>query len=336
MFGEVFRPVQPDLQAAQAIYRDRLSDIQGELSIVGAEAATHRGKWLRPGLFLLAVAALDRPTERHHKVAAAVELLHTASLVHDDIRDGASVRRHRPTINARFGTKQAVLFGDLLVSLAFQLVSLSHYPEAYAALSTIMEALTTGEALQDKLSRSPDEITEENALEAARRKTAVFPAEICALAARVAGMSKAREDELHRFGLEFGMAFQILDDVLDVVGREEAAGKTLRTDLIECRPGLPLALALNRSRKAAMELLPPRNEDDLNALTELMLSTGALQRALGHAGARLNAARRHLDRAALGESDAARSLYELIDLMVRHSDKLRPHTESEHMAEETI
>ena len=336
MFGEVFRPVQSDLRAAQAIYRDRLGDIRGELSLAGAEVATHRGKWLRPGLFLLTVAALDRPTERHHNLAAAVELLHTASLVHDDIRDGASIRRHRPTINAQFGTKQAVLFGDLLVSLAFELISLSDYPHAYMTLSTIMWALTTGEALQDRLSRIAGEITEEDALEAARRKTAVFPAEVCSLAARCAGASESKSKELHHFGLEFGMAFQILDDVLDVVGREEAAGKTLRTDLIECRPGLPLALTLNRSRQAALALLPPQNEEDLRALTALMLRTGALQRALTHAGARLKAARRYLGRAKLGQSDSAHAIYGLIDLMAKQDEALRPRTESQHVAEEAI
>jgi octaprenyl-diphosphate synthase len=295
MLDRAFQPVAKELGDAQKLLlRADLPKVR-EFEEMGAEVSCRPGKWMRPGLFLLSVKAVTPPRKAHIAVAAALEMTHNASLLHDDVLDHAVMRRHRPSPNVRWGSRMAVLFGDVLLAKAFRLVAETDFPEAYPALARIVKSLCTGEGMQESLSRIPQQVTEQGALSVARHKTANFVAEVCRLgfaAGDKAGSSQAMSD----YGLHLGLAYQIMDDVLDVVGEESGEGKTLRTDLLLGRPTLVLAILLRRAPEAA-RLAPAPDARAADELARLMVRTGALTMALDRAGAHLDEARRALDRA---------------------------------------
>jgi len=270
MFDRAFQPIAGELMQAQEIFRaaqsgDGLVEPDGAagadgrrkglpvLEEIAAEVAGRPGKWMRPGLFLLAARAAspDGPPRKRLLIAAAVEMIQNASLLHDDVLDGAALRRRRPTPNARWGNWAAVLYGDHLIATAFRIVAEAQMPQVYPALAGILSSLCTGEFLQEELGRPPLRVTPQDALAVSARKTASFVAEVCALGFACAdGQPPAAAEALRQYGTHLGLAYQIVDDVVDVVGQEEQEGKTLRTDLLLGRPTLALAYALQAAPEA--------------------------------------------------------------------------------------
>jgi geranylgeranyl pyrophosphate synthase len=230
------------LPVRMAQIEDRLAEVSGGYGPrLGEEAEatlTAGGKRMRPLLVLM--AAGEGAGERAVRVASAVEMVHMATLVHDDVLDGAPVRRGRPTVVARSGRDRAVGVGDLLFSRAFAELAVDGGEAEVAELSSASVALALGELAQrhDTFDTS---ITEERYLERCSLKTARLFESACRLGRISSGRSGM--EELASFGREIGLAFQLLDDVLDVTGPPERTGKARGTDLLDGTVTLPLILA---------------------------------------------------------------------------------------------
>ncbi len=209
------------------------------------------GKRLRPMLLLLAAGALAEHAGKGsgpdaHQLAAVVEFIHTATLLHDDVVDGSDLRRGRSTANAVWGNAASVLVGDFLYSRSFQLMVELDRPEVMRILADTTNTIAEGEVLQLLHVRNPD--TDEAAyLRVIERKTAVLFAAATRLGALLAGADAATCDAMHRYGLALGHAFQIADDVLDYASDAATMGKNLGDDLAEGKLTLPLIHAMQHA-----------------------------------------------------------------------------------------
>ena len=241
------------------------------------------GKRLRPLLVILAAGprAADRP--ELIAAAAAVELIHSATLVHDDVLDGASLRRGVPTVWAQGGRALAIATGDLLFSRAFSELTAAGSLEAVQALSRATSALAEGELLQRQDAWNPAVAIDRYLLRCELKTARLFEAS-CQLGALAAQAPAAQVAALGAFGRGIGIAFQLLDDVLDVAGPPELTGKHRGTDLLDGTVTLPLILARERDRSlAAVDLRAIRTAEQAEALCDRIAATGALEAAQARA-----------------------------------------------------
>ncbi len=275
-------PVTAVMDAASAWLPARMAEVESRLAELSggygprlgeeAEATlTAGGKRMRPLLVLM--AAGDGVGDRAVRVATAVEMVHMATLVHDDVLDGAPVRRGRPTVVARSGRDRAVGVGDLLFSRAFAELAVDGGEAEVAELSSASVALALGELAQrhDAFDTS---ITEERYLERCSLKTARLFESAC----RLGRISSGRPgiEELASFGREIGLAFQLLDDVLDVTGPPERTGKARGTDLLDGTVTLPLILARRLDPGLGEAELRGLDQDAAEALCDRIAATPAL------------------------------------------------------------
>jgi geranylgeranyl pyrophosphate synthase len=253
----------------------------------GLELARHAGgtlfaggKRLRPMLVFLCAGGGD---DRLVAAAASVELLHMATLVHDDVLDRAALRRGRPTVFADGGRTAATATGDLLFSRAFAELASTGDPDAVRALSVASSALAQGELMQRADAWRID-VTPERYLERCRLKTASLFEASCRLGA-LFGDRPASPHAVGRFGEQIGLAFQMLDDVLDVSGPQERTGKPRGTDLLDGTVTLPLILA-RRTDPGLDGLVPGLRPGEAESICDRIVATGALdqarEQALGH------------------------------------------------------
>jgi octaprenyl-diphosphate synthase len=235
----MYGPIAHDLQAVERIYEDTIASPRPAISRLLERLSHYRGKRLRPTLLLLTARACGRMTPAHHVLGAVVEMVHTATLVHDDVLDEADVRRHVPTVNAGWGNKAAILLGDYLFTHAFHLTSTIGEARACELIGEATNRVCEGE-LHQTLQRGNLDLTETEYFEIIDGKTAALTACCCRLGALYAGVDAETVDRLANFGRLLGLAFQVADDLLDLVGREDTAGKTLGTDLEQQKLTLPL------------------------------------------------------------------------------------------------
>jgi geranylgeranyl pyrophosphate synthase len=225
--------------------RMREAVMGGEDSTAQLLAASLRqgGKRIRPVLALLAAEASGLPTQRAVDAAAAVELIHTASLLHDDVVDDAFTRRGQPTLHSLWGNKLAVLGGDFILAQALRLLLGTGNLRLLTSMVATVAAMGEGEIMQ--IFHLYDvETTEEEYFDRIRRKTAVLMACSCEMGAELAGAPPALTDALRTYGLAVGMAFQVVDDLLDYVGDQAAVGKPVASDLRSGNLTLPVIHAL--------------------------------------------------------------------------------------------
>ena len=248
-----------------------------ELGRHAAGTLTAGGKRLRPMLVFLCGGAGDGALTA---AAAAVELLHMATLVHDDVLDQAALRRGRPTVFARGGRATATATGDLLFSRAFAELASTGSREAVSALSEASSSLARGELIQ-RADAWSDSVTPERYLERCELKTASLFAAACRLGAVLGDAGRGQAEPLAGFGACIGLAFQILDDVLDVSGPSERTGKHRGTDLLDGTVTLPLILARRRDPAlAAMDLCELVSEPaQAEAVCDRIAVSGALSEA---------------------------------------------------------
>jgi len=235
----LYAPVAAELEAVEEILRRELRSRYPFVDALVQHGIRLGGKRMRPALLLLAGQACGPLTDDHLLLAAVVEMIHTATLVHDDVLDEAALRRHVPTVNARFDNEASVLLGDYLFSHAFYLASTVGSTLACQHIGRSTNIVCQGELLQIA-SRGNFRLTEMQYLRIIDGKTAELCACSCLLGASYAGGDEARQRSLRRFGRRLGMAFQIVDDLLDLTGDENETGKTLGSDLEKQKMTLPL------------------------------------------------------------------------------------------------
>lgn len=262
----------------------------------------YRGKMLRPTMVFLCGQAFGPVGERHVIVAATCEMIHMATLVHDDVLDEAEVRRKGHTVNHLRGNEVAVMLGDYLISNAFHLCSRAGDPALNLRLGEVTNTLCEGELVQ--LSHREDlSLDERTYFEIVRRKTAVLIGACCELGAQLSGAPADAVAALRRFGEGIGVAFQIQDDLLDLEGRQDVVGKSLGRDLEKGKLTLPviihLAQASGEVRERTIEAI--RARDGAALLAELTAS-GSLAAARSRAVELVAAARTELRHVPAGPS----------------------------------
>ncbi|MBW8809624.1 polyprenyl synthetase family protein [Lysobacter capsici] len=264
-----------DMAAVDALIRRRLASDVVLINQVAEYIVGAGGKRLRPMLLLLAAGALNHRGPDAHQLAAVVEFIHTATLLHDDVVDESDLRRGRKTANAVWGNAASVLVGDFLYSRSFQLMVELDRLEVMKILADTTNAIAEGEVLQLLHVRNPD--TDEAAyLRVIERKTAVLFAAATRLGAVLAGADAQVQQRLHDYGMALGYAFQIADDVLDYASDAQTLGKNLGDDLAEGKATLPLIHAIAHSDDATRARLRAAVEHgDTDAMPEVLAAIRA-------------------------------------------------------------
>jgi octaprenyl-diphosphate synthase len=271
-------PVAGDLQRVDALIRTRLDSDVALVRQVAEYLVSAGGKRLRPALHLLAAGALGYRGEKRFELAAVVEFIHTATLLHDDVVDASDLRRGRQTANAAFGNAAAVLVGDFLYSRAFQMMVGIGDMRVMEVLAEATNTIAGGEVMQLMGTHDPD-VDEARYLEVIRRKTAKLFEAAARLGAVLAGRPEL-EERLAEYGRHVGTAFQVIDDVLDYGGD---LGKNLGDDLAEGKPTLPLIYTMRCGSAAQAGLVRKAvtegGRDDFPRVLEAIRECGALDYA---------------------------------------------------------
>jgi octaprenyl-diphosphate synthase len=255
--ADVFAPVEAGMAATERCLAQMFVEEPESVRALIAHAARFGGKRLRPALVHLCAGAAGRATDEHALLGAIVETLHLASLLHDDVLDAADTRRQVATLNALHGNEAPILLGDLVYARAFALSLTISTPHAAQELAAASQAIVRGE-IDQSFFRFSGELDEARYLRVIRDKTASLYAVSCALGARYGGAGEGLIRTLRAFGLDLGIAFQIVDDCLDVVGDERVVGKSLGTDLETGKITLPvirLARTLDAGDRARLDRL---------------------------------------------------------------------------------
>ena len=241
--------VSDDVAAVNQLIVQRMESRVEMIPRLAGHIIASGGKRLRPILTLASASLCGYQGQRHLKLAASVEFIHTATLLHDDVVDASDLRRGNPSANSVFGNEASVLVGDFLFSRAFELMVEDGSIDVLRVLAHASAVISEGEVLQ--LITTNDSATSEQAyLEVVRAKTAELFAAACRIGAIVAGRSASEEEALRTFGLNLGIAFQIVDDVLDYSAQQERLGKTVGDDFREGKMTLPVILAIHRGNEA--------------------------------------------------------------------------------------
>jgi len=318
----IYQPIQADLTRVEDALEVELRGVDGFLGEVTRYVSEMPGKRLRPALAFLSARAgrPDRPTDRRViQLAAAVELIHTATLVHDDVIDDATLRRGKTTVNARWGNTLSVLAGDYLYSQAFCLLSAIGSAEVLRLMSRTSQRVCVGEVTQVRHQFDVD-LSEATYLKIILEKTASLMAAACQAGAQLVGAPASVAQALAAFGQAFGVAFQIVDDTHDLIGEEGRFGKSLGADLEHGKLTLPLILLRDtvnlETRRQVRELLRDSsgNGTTTQTLRALAVSYGVAATCLAKAQACLADARAALD--AVAPSEARQGLLELTDYIL--------------------
>ncbi len=261
----------------QLILKELESDVV-LINQLGFYIVNSGGKRLRPLLVLLAAKALGYSGKTHHTLAAVIEFIHTATLLHDDVVDASDLRRGKETANALFGNEASVLTGDFLYSRAFQMMVRVNSMPVMNLLADTTNLIAEGEVLQLMNCNEPD-LSEADYYEVIRRKTAILFAAACELGAIIAGEESSRK-AMHDYGLNLGMAFQVVDDLLDYISSAEEMGKNVGDDLAEGKPTLPVMYAMKHGTKAQTQVIRSAIEQgdagQIDVVLEAIQQTGAL------------------------------------------------------------
>jgi octaprenyl-diphosphate synthase len=313
----IYAPVADELVEAERIFGDELGSRYPFVQQLVEHCADFQGKRMRPALVLLTGRACGGLNSDHAVLAAVVEMIHTATLVHDDILDEAMVRRHAATINAEWGNETAVLLGDYLFTHAFHLAASLESTLACRWIGRATNLVCEGEMMQVH-NRGNLDLDESAYFEIIRGKTAELTAVSCRLGARYAGADDVTVAAMERYGRDLGVAFQIADDVLDLWGDERTSGKTLGTDLDKQKLTLPLIRLLATSTpetSEAIRALLAQPHPDRRALRPYLESSGALGYAWERASACARAANEALG--CLDDSPAKDVLRKLAQYVIR-------------------
>ncbi|MDH3452969.1 MAG: octaprenyl diphosphate synthase [Gammaproteobacteria bacterium] len=297
MFDEFEKLLAEPMRRVDQTIRDRLRSDVALINQLGNYIVAGGGKRLRPRLVLMAAGATGYKGDAHITVAAIVEFVHTATLLHDDVVDSSSMRRGQETANAVWGNEAAVLVGDFLYSRAFEMMVEVGSMRVMEILAHTTNTIAEGEVMQLLYVHDPD-TTEQRYLEVIRDKTAKLFEAAAQLGGVLAGVTATQERSLSTYGLHLGQAFQLIDDVLDYSASAEDMGKNVGDDLAEGKPTLPLIVAMQRASPADAALLREAIErgggERLERVVEIVRATGALELVRAHARQQADRAREAL------------------------------------------
>jgi octaprenyl-diphosphate synthase len=242
----IAEPVEPFLEAVALRLAKQVREFDPAILPYAEYALTGQGKQLRPALVAMSANAVGEVNDSHTTVAVIIEMVHLATLAHDDVMDEAEIRRGRLTFAANWGNEIAVLFGDCLFAHALKLAASFPTPEVCRAVAMATNTVCSGEILQTRQRRN-FQFSQAEYFKVLEMKTAELFALSCDLGACLSGASAAQRAALREFGIHLGTAYQIYDDCLDLFGSEALAGKSLGTDLAKGKLTLPLLLLWQRA-----------------------------------------------------------------------------------------
>ena len=312
--------VDSDFSAVNQLIRDSLSShvpLVEEISTYLIEAG---GKRLRPLLVLLAAKACGYEDKQHIKLATIIEFLHTAMLLHDDVVDDSNLRRGRKTANAAWGNPASVLVGDFLHSRAFEMMVEIKDMRVMEILSHATNTIAEGEVQQLTNVRNPD-ITEQSYMQVISRKTAMLFEAASHSGAVLAKAPSEQQEALQNYGLHLGLAFQLVDDVLDYEGATEDLGKNVGDDLAEGKTTLPLIIAMQNGNEQQVAFV--RNAilqggvENLDEIADIVRTTGGLQYTTDLAETEIDKAIHCLDQ--LPESEFKNAMNNLANFSINRS-----------------
>ncbi|RLS25118.1 MAG: polyprenyl synthetase family protein [Planctomycetota bacterium] len=306
------------LARAETLFESQLSSSFPAVNDLCRHVARYRGKMLRPTLVIVSGLAFTEDGEtlsgEHDVIAATVEMIHMSTLVHDDVLDEAEIRRRGATVNHLHGNEMAVMLGDYLISNAFHLCSRVGDPALNLRLGEVTNTLCEGELVQ--LSRRHDLTLDENTyFEIVRRKTGALVGVSCELGAMLAGADASASAAMRLFGESLGVAFQIQDDLLDLLGDEQTVGKSIGRDLEKGKLTLPMIMHIARTtgadRSSALRAIEAK---DGAALRTMLMRSGAIEAARARAVEIVEDAKRGLP--ATRRTHSRELLLELADRVV--------------------
>jgi octaprenyl-diphosphate synthase len=309
--------IAPQLAAVDRLFLDELQSDLPCVNVLVRHVGRFRGKMLRPTLLLLCGKAFGELTDAHVVLATVVEMVHMATLVHDDVLDDAELRRKGATINHLRGNEAAVLLGDYLISHSYHLCSSLDSQWASRAIAATTNRVCEGELLQID-NRNNLDLDEETYLQIIERKTASLCASCCLLGAKLSGADEATCRKLESYGMDLGTAFQIQDDLLDILGDPATVGKTLGSDIQKGKLTLPmihfLRTAPREHRTLLRSLLEGRDADKVERIYNLILPSKSVHYARQRAQELADRAQRAL--AELPDSQPKRILQTMAQFVV--------------------
>lgn len=271
--------ITKDMRAVDAVIRKSLHSEVVLINQVADYIINSGGKRLRPALVLLSAGVFGKIETRHHELAAVVEFIHTATLLHDDVVDESALRRGRATANTLFGNAASVLVGDFVYSRAFQMMVGVQNMRVMDILAEATNIIAEGEVLQ-LLNINDADISDDDYLRVIHYKTAKLFEAATRLGAVICQASTEDENAMAEYGMRLGTAFQLIDDVLDLSGNSEDIGKNLGDDIAEGKPTLPLLYAMRHGDAKQSQLIRHAIEqgglEDFSAIIQAVEETGAL------------------------------------------------------------
>ena len=298
---KIFDLIRGELSLVEAEFERQASSNIQVIKYLGDYLRVSGGKRVRPALLILSnyAAGGDATRENVIRLATVMEMLHTATLVHDDIIDNADVRRNNRSINARFGNQTAVLMGDWLYMSAFETSLRERSLEIVDILTRLTRKMTEGELIQLTMIGSLS-ITENDYFDILRRKTAYLFSACCEIGAILAGASREQQDAMRTYGMELGVAFQLADDVLDIMSDEQKLGKAAGNDLLEGKLTLPLIMLLDREPELRGSLERVMVDGAYRVITretikQKLVDLGILSEIRSRSNGHIETARKNLD-----------------------------------------
>lgn len=321
---ELIGSVEPFLQGVARSLEEQIQAFDEEIGVYARYALTGQGKQLRPALVALSAGATGEIMESHTLAAVIIEMVHLATLVHDDVIDEASIRRGRPTLAANWGNEISVLLGDCLFAHSLKLAASFPTPEICRAVAAATNTVCSGEILQTQR-RKNFELSRAEYFKVLSMKTGELFALSCDLGAFLSGAAPAQRSALRQYGLALGTAYQVYDDCLDLFGSEDRAGKSLGTDLAKGKLTLPLIWLLERgdaSERARIKMLVQDWKPAFfPQVMDLLQAHGALDESRRAVHQYLQGARRTLHD--LPETESRGRLAGVIDYLAQQTDALR-------------
>jgi octaprenyl-diphosphate synthase len=317
---DIYALIEQDFADVDTLIREQLSSRVPLVEKIADYIVSSGGKRLRPLLVIMTAKALDKPGTQANKLAAIIEFLHTATLLHDDVVDTSDMRRGNPTANEKWGNAPSVLVGDFLYSRSFQMMVELKNLQVMAILSNSTCVIAEGEVLQLVNCKNPD-TSEEQYMDVIKGKTAMLFEASTHSAAILCEANAEQEKALKEYGHHLGMAFQLVDDVLDYEGDAETMGKNVGDDLAEGKATLPLIHAMregtDEQAKLIRKAIRKGGLDNIDTIMEIVNSCGSLEYTKKIARKHVELAQQSLN--FLPDTNAKRALHGLANIAIERN-----------------